>query len=1453
MPARSISSLLLIAVFTAALGAFVFAAEPDKTSEKPATQQNTADKPAPSKLNVLMLGDDSHHRPAVMHRVVGEALKKQEIDLTYTTDVRDLNAQNLKLYDCVLVYRDTGDLPTENETALLGWIESGRGLVAVHCASHCFRNSAKYTSLVGGRFDRHDTGVFRAKIIDAQHPAMKDVASFESWDETYLHNEVSADRRVLMVREHAGGYEPYTWVRRQGEGRVYYTALGHDERTWREPGYIQLLAAGIRWAAGRVPDAIPTPEFTDAGEGLPNYVAGQKWGTEADRIRRMPLPLSPADSLTRLHMPEGFRAELFAAEPDIVKPIAMAFDARGRLWVAESLDYPNTLRENPHENGLDRIKICEDTDGDGRADRFTVFAENLNIPTSLLPVPGGVIVAVSPHILLIEDKDGDGVGETRRALFSGFGRADTHAVTSNLHYGFDNWIYATVGYSGGKVKAGDTEHSFRQGIYRFRPDGSDFEVLTSTSNNTWGLGINEAGAVFASTANNEHSVQLAIPNRYFERVHGMHATGSAGIEDHKQYHPIADDVRQMDWHGGFTAATGDEIYTARAFPKEYWNRAALVCEPTGHLVHLDWLTPRGSGYVARDGFNLVASTDPWSAPIGAAVGPDGGVWVLDWYNYVVQHNPTPHGFKTGKGNAYETTLRDKTHVASTGSVHNTAQGMPAIKLDAAKPAELVAALAHDNLLWRLQAQQLLVARGKNDVQAGLVAVIEKGDNPQSVIHALWTLVGLRTAPGGEAFEPRLAELCTNLLNHADVSVRRNALRALPSMHLGGTQSLIAAPLLKDPDPQLRLDVLLALADGSGGVLVAKQIAALLEQPEVAEDRWLPLAATCAAARSGADFLNAVAKRDTTKPASAALLNAVKIVAGNYAHSLAGRPITPVLKNLAAGDRAVAEAAVAGLVAGWPQNQPPKVDEELKASLAALLAKLRGGSGLQVIALANRWNAGEALRGAAAEMRTSLLREATDTERTEKDRITSVEGLLQLDTTAETIAAVVELISPKASPQLVAGVLDVLGRTKSNEVSSAIIGGWSRYTPAAQAQALAVLLRRPEWTAALLDALEQDRVPPGSLSVEMETRLSQHPDAKLRERAAALLARAGRLSNTDRQQILDEFLPLADRRGDAAAGKQVFEKNCGKCHRHGGQGGAVGPDLTGVAARKRRDILTEVLDPNRSVEGNYSQYTVATTDGRVLTGLLAAETKTTIELLDAEAKRQVILREDIDELVGSKRSLMPEGFEKLPADELVNLLEFLSARGRFLPLPLDKVATSITTKGMFINEKSDVERLIFPSWEPQTFFGVPFYLIDPRGDRVRNAVLLYGPQGEFPPQMPKSVTLPCNAPAKSIHFLSGVSGWGYPLGRKGSLTMTVRLVYADGQTEDHELRNGEHFADYIRQVDVPGSKFARLLRDQQIRYLSIEPKRKETIDHVELIKGDDATAPVVMAVTLEGFE
>ena len=244
-------------------------------------------------------------------------------------------------------------------------------------------------------------------------------------------------------------------------------------------------------------------------------------------------------------------------------------------------------------------------------------------------------------------------------------------------------------------------------------------------------------------------------------------------------------------------------------------------------------------------------------------------------------------------------------------------------------------------------------------------------------------------------------------------------------------------------------------------------------------------------------------------------------------------------------------------------------------------------------------------------------------------------------------------------------------------------------------------------------------------------------------------------------------------------------------------------------------------------------------------------RTTIELLDAEARREVILREEIEELAGSKRSIMPEGFEKLPPDELVNLLEFLAARGRYFPLPLDKAATATSTVGMFYDRAADAERLIFPIGTRHAVRGAVSLDRSARRPGAQSDHAAQPQRCKFPPQMPRSTSVPCNAPAKAIHLLSGVSGWGFPLGGKGSLTMTVRLMYADGQTEDHPLRNGQHFADYIRRVDVPGSEFAAQLRDQQIRVV-IEPQRRScaAIDHMELIKGDDATAPVVVAATVE---
>jgi putative heme-binding domain-containing protein len=322
-------------------------------------------------------------------------------------------------------------------------------------------------------------------------------------------------------------------------------------------------------------------------------------------------------------------------------------------------------------------------------------------------------------------------------------------------------------------------------------------------------------------------------------------------------------------------------------------------------------------------------------------------------------------------------------------------------------------------------------------------------------------------------------------------------------------------------------------------------------------------------------------------------------------------------------------------------------------------------------------------------------------------------------------------------------------------------------------------------------------------------------------------------------------------GNFESGKAVFKKHCAICHMHSGEGTKIGPDLSGVAVHTKEHLLIDILDPSRSVEGNYRVYAVETKQGKTLSGLMASESLTTIELFNAEGKKLVVERDDIEQLVGSNKSLMPDGFEKtVKQEELIDLLEFLTTRGKFMPISFDRAATIASTKGMFYSKEATVERLILPDWSPRTVKGVPFHFVDPGKDDRPNVILLYSKNGSVAATMPKSVKLDCKMPARAVHLLSGVSGWGYPYGKDGGVTLIVRLHYEDGKTEDHPLKDGEHFADYIRKVDVPKSEFAFLMRKQQMRYLSVTPGRDAMLSAIEFVKGPDASAPIVLALTVE---
>ena len=1384
---------------------------------------------APAGLRVLFLGDNGHHKPADRFKQIQPMLSGKGIEMVYTDDLADLNAGRLAGFDCLVVYANHTRIAPEQEKAVLDFVAAGGGFVPLHCASYCFLNSPKYIDLVGGQFKSHGTGVFKETIINTSHPTLAGVSPIESWDETYVHAKHNSNRVVLAERRDDKGSEPYTWVREHGRGRVFYTAWGHDQRTWSHAEFQRLVENGIRWASENSPTQVKARaglkafEYVEAPGPLPNYTPNAQWGTQGEPIRTMQKPLDPAESAKHLATFPEFEVSLFASEPEVVKPIWLAWDERGRLWIAETVDYPNELKAEGE--GRDRLKICEDTNGDGRADKFTVFADQLSIPTGFVFANGGVIVIHSGKTEFFKDTNGDDKSDERRVLFSGWGMNDTHATASNLRYGFDNWIWGTVGYSGFSGTVGGKQVRFGQGIFRFKPDGSVLEFVRSSNNNTWGLGISEDNIIFGSTANGNASMYMPIPNRYYEAVNGWSASRLETIADSQRFYPLTEQVRQVDFHGRYTAGAGSAIYTARNFPPVYWNRVQFVAEPTGHLLGKFHLEARGTDFIAHNGRNFAASDDEWTSPVVAEVGPDGALWVSDWYNYVIQHNPTPRGFRTGKGAAYETPLRDKIHGRIYRIAHNKSKPSQSPTLDKAAPPQMVAALKSDNMLWRMHAQRLLVTRGNKDVVPALLELIrntsvdEIGLNPAAV-HALWTAHGLGALDGSDQ---RATDTAITALRHPSAAVRRAALDVLPRNE-AALSAVLESKLLDDADPHVRKTALLACSELPPSDAAAAAVLAMLQEPRNAEDRWIPEAATSAAAQNDGGFLKAAlasfkpatsattdqpsaanlipnssfeeltdgrpngwratthsgrgeltvadigrtgsrsvkisseqggdvswAVRVPVKPrtdyrltgwiktekaqklgrANGAMFNIhelqdpvrggtkalsgdndwtqvqlnfnsgqmrevtinclfggwgratgtawfddveltaapgselpgeigriVRIVTTHYAQRGPVESIVPTLAALKGASPSLVVAILDGLVTGWPEDKSPSLDPARKQTLEALMQSLPESARDRLLALAQKWGQPELFGTSITSILDSLNKQITDASLADTQRTAAAKRLVGLQDKPEVIETVLKQVTLLAPPALAGGFINALGESRNNRTGQMITEHWTKFTPAVRRNAITVLMRRPEWSMALLEAVQRERIHKTDLAPEHWSQLRQNPNRAVARRAERL-AEINTGISSDREEVVKKLLPLAKEKGDLARGKEVFTASCAVCHVFDGQGGKVGPDLTGINSRDRADILLEILDPNRSVEANYRLWNVTTKDGETFSGRLEAETQTSVEILDTIAQKHVVQRKDIASLEVSQISIMPTGFESLPPDDLKSLIEYLA--------------------------------------------------------------------------------------------------------------------------------------------------------------------------------------------------
>lgn len=816
----------------------------------------------PRRLEILFLGhENKHHDSEKATEILSQELFKDGINITYTTNPDDLNEKTLSQYDGLVLYANYDSITPSQAKALLQFVKNGKGFIPVHCASYCFRNSPEAVDLIGGQFKSHQWDSFPAHIVKPEHPVMKGVPAFWTEDETYVHDKISKQIEVLMERVEGDHKEPYTWVRSYGEGRVFYTAYGHDEHTWRNPGFLQLMKNGILWAVGDKARAmldslhLPQPKYVDAN--IPNY-------EHRNPPPQLQEPLTPQQSMLLSQFPPGFKMELFAAEPDIINPIYMNWDERGRLWVIETVDYPNTVREDKSQ-GDDRIKILEDTDGDGRADKSTIFADKLNIPTSFAFANGGIIVAQAPYFLYLKDTNGDDKADVKDTLITGWGTFDTHAGPSNLRYGLDNHIWGTVGYSGFQGTVGKDTLHFGQGLYRLTTNGKQLEYLSPTSNNTWGLGFTEDFDVFISTANNNHSGFFGMAKRYLDKA-GINEPGVEKIDAHYAMHAVTKHLRQVDVQGGFTAAAGHSFYTARSFPPEYWNKVAFVCEPTGRVIHKQVITPDGAGFKEKgDGWNFLASADEWFGPVQAEVGPDGALWVLDWYDFIIQHNPIPEGFQNGAGNAYVNPWRDTSRGRIYRISYEDAPKTPALQLRKNDPQALVKALSNDNMFWRTTAQRLLVESGNKAVLPELYKLVRNeqldgaGINAPA-IHALWTMHGLGALDGSNK---EALEVAVKALHHPAAGVRRAAIQVLPPTQATAA-ALLAAKVDKDPDLRVRLAFTLAATELPASKAVGQALFDMAEQKENAADKWLKQGLTIAADMQQEGFMAALKNKGTSE-------------------------------------------------------------------------------------------------------------------------------------------------------------------------------------------------------------------------------------------------------------------------------------------------------------------------------------------------------------------------------------------------------------------------------------------------------------------------------------------------------------------------------------------------------------------------------------------------------------
>lgn len=973
--------------------------------------------------------------------------------------------------------------------------------------------------------------------------------------------------------------------------------------------------------------------------------------------------VSAEEALATIQVPEGFKVEMIAAEPLITDPVDMEIDEYGRMFVVEMHGYPLD------KSGSGNIVMLSDTNGDGIMDKRTVFKEGLMLPNGILRWKKGFLVTDSPNIYYLEDSDGDGKADIMDTVLTGFALTNPQHNLNNPIYGLDNWVYAA---HEGTVKSRDYGDEFGdEGTeiffpskpdlvrlpknangrsVRFMPDEYKLEELASRCQ--FGHAFDKWGHWFGSNNSNQ-GYQEIIAERYLKRNAQLPPTDPVlSMSDHLNAPEVFPTTLNPDRQiftdvGTMTSGSGLTVYLANDFPEPYHN-ATFIGEPVSNLVHVDRISDSGISYVASRIFpnkEFFTSTDAWSRPVNMYVGPDGALYILDYYRRVIESPEWMSDEAIAAGDLYDG--RDKGRIFRVTPVNGKkADWMKGLTLGDASGDQLVAELANPNGWWRIHAQRLLVDRKDKNLIPALENLASNSSAEMGRLHALWTLEGM-SALSSSAIKTALKDTVAG--------IRENAIR-LAELHLQTDPSLSEAllALQHDKNEKVRFQLLLTL--GYVPTITASEARNGLLFQDM-ENKWFQVAVLSAASLDANNLLGLMlTKYREEVPAYGSMIRRLTEIIGATAeeptvHRLLLRALVPKTS----AERNSQAAILSGLAQGIRnrKNGISISNDDQQLLLKSFFDSPSNGlqkSALQF--LQSSKISDEALRTSAITKAASIVK---DTLADDSKRAAAID-FLAFGNPADYQSMLEDLLVPQESTVVKLAALRILNQIPSTAVSHYLVDHWPVFTKEIRDASIRVFMTDTSRMRVLITAMEENKIPTNNVSFWTSIALMQVADDQLRERARKVFTK----NAEEAKRISMQYQAALDLKGDPEKGKTVYMQNCAVCHQVKGQNGvAFGPDLGTIHNWKKEDILANILDPNLSIMAGYDLWDITLNNGESFQGIIAAETPSAVTIKNIGNFEKTISRQEIKSLQSLNVSAMTVGLESnINKEQMADLIAFL---------------------------------------------------------------------------------------------------------------------------------------------------------------------------------------------------